>query len=738
GFCANTVLMRIDVRGMPSFRELLGRVRETVLQANAHQDVPFERLVEELAPQRSLSHNSLFQVGFGFWSQRNEQNNWRSVQMHRLSPETTTAKQDLMLDVVELSTGELLMPCDYNSDLFARATIERWQSSLLGLLQAACADADQPVARLPLLLPEQREALCQQGCGELLALPEHQGIHELIARQASQQPEAEALHFGEQVWSYQRLQERVVQLARQLRAAGVGPEVLVGVYLERSPELIVAILSILSAGGAYVPLDVSYPQERLAYMCHDAQISLLFTQAALRERVPVNDIPVIVLDSDGRTNDLAVDEGQSDVPLPATCGDQLAYVIYTSGSSGRPKGVMVAHRGVCSLVEAQIRAFGSQKGKRVLQFASLSFDASVWEIIMALGQGGTLVLAEQVQLIPGPALQAVLREQRINTATLSPSVLAALPEGDYPDLEQIIVAGEACGAEIVSRWSVGRSFFNAYGPTEATVCASVARCASDGGRPPIGSAIANLELYVLDEHGELVPPGVPGELYVGGSGIARGYLGRAEQTAESFVPHPFVGTRLIASGTSEPGARLYRTKDQVCWRADGQLEYLGRLDQQVKLRGFRIELGEIEAVLRQQEEVHECVVIVREDEPGEKRLVGYVVLEAGSQISMSELRERTRDVLPEYMVPGVLVQMEQLPITANAKIDLHRLPLPGQEDMQSEREFVAPTAQLEREIAAVWCEVLHLEKISIHDAFFDLGGHSLLLTRLQHRLSEKL
>lgn len=729
GFCANTVLMHLDLRDTPDFREVLRRVRETVLQANAHQDVPFEKLVEVLAPQRSLSHNPLFQVGFGFWSQRNEHHTWNNVQVNPLYLENTTAKQDLMLDVIETPTGALLLRWDYNSDLFDRTTIERWQMALITLLQAVCVDTQQPVTRLPLMTPEQIQELCQLGRGTQVALPAQRGIHELIAWQASQQPDAEALIFGEQVWSYRQLQERVGQLAHQLRAAGVGPEVLVGIYLKRSPEMIVAMLAVLSAGGAYVPLDVNYPSERLAYMCRDAHVSLLLTQPALCTQVPVSDVPVIVLDTDGCAETLPVSNEQADLPLPAATGEQLAYVIYTSGSSGRPKGVMVAHRGVCSLVEAQVRCFGSQKGKRVLQFASLSFDASVWETIMALGQGGTLVLAEQVQLLPGPALQALLREQRINTVTLSPSVLAALPEGDYPDLQVIIVAGEACAAEIVNRWSIGRAFFNAYGPTETTVCASVAHCTSDGGRPSIGSAIANLEIYVLDKHGKLALPGVPGELCAGGVAIARGYLGQATQTAANFIPHPW---------SQVEGARLYKTKDQVRWRADGQLEYLGRLDQQIKLRGFRIEPGEIEEVLRQQEEVYECAVIVREDKPGEKRLVGYVVLQQGKTLSMSELRERIKALLPEYMVPGVLVQMTQLPITANAKLDVRMLPVPSQEDVHAGREYIEPTDQLERTIAAAWCEVLHLEKISIHDGFFDLGGHSLLLTQLQRHLSEKL
>jgi amino acid adenylation domain-containing protein len=736
GFCVNTVLMRIDLRAAPGFRELLRRVRETVFQASAHQDVPFEKLVEALAPQRSLSHNPLFQVGFGFWSQKSERRDWGTVKMEPLPLETTTVKQDLMLDVVETPDGALLMQWDYNSDLFERATIERWQTAFVALVQAACADPDQPIAHLSLLLPEQEAELWRQGQGERIALAEQHGMHELVAWQADRQPEVEALRFGERSWSYGQLQERVNLLARQLQAAGVGTDVLVGIYLERSLEQIVAILGVLSAGGAYVPLDVSYPSERLAYICRDSHIVLLLTQEGLRERVPVRDVPVVVLDADGRARDLMIASEQPEMPLPSIHEEQLAYVIYTSGSTGRPKGVMIAHRGILSLVKAQERVFGSQKGKRILQFASLSFDASVWEIVMALGQGGTLVLAEQVQLMPGLPLQTVLHEQRITTVTLSPSVLAALPEGEYPDLQQIIVAGEACGAEIVSRWGAGRAFFNAYGPTETTVCASVARCASEnrgdseGGRPPIGSAIANLELYVVDKEGELVAPGVAGELYLGGIALARGYLGRASQTAESFVPHPWSQTT---------GARLYRTKDLVRWRADGQLEYLGRLDQQVKIRGFRIELGEIEAVLRQQEEVRECVVVVREDEPGEKRLVGYIVARDGRQISLSVLRERSREMLPEYMVPGVLVQMEALPISANAKIDFRQLPVPNLAgEANTEREYIEPTAPLERDIAAAWCEVLHLEKVSIHDGFFDLGGHSLLLTHLQRRLSEKL
>jgi amino acid adenylation domain-containing protein len=728
GFCVNTVLMRIDLRNEPSFAALLQGVRETVLQASTHQDVPFEKLVEALAPQRSLSHNPLFQVGFGFWSQRGERRDWGNIQVEPLYLENTTAKQDLMLDIIETPDGALLLQWDYNSDLFEGASIARWHASLVSLMQAACVNPAQTVTRLPLLPPEQLAALLRQGRGAALELPAMHGIHELIAHQAVLRPAAEALHFGERAWSYEQLQERVACLARRLHAVGVGPEVLVGVYMERSLELVVAILGVMSAGGAYVPLDVNHPQDRLAYMCQDAGVVLLLTQDRLKARVPVAEIPIIVLDSDGRAPDLPpIDMAES--VLPVTHGEQPAYVIYTSGSTGRPKGVVVSHKGVCSLVGAQIQAFGSQQGRRVLQFASLSFDASVWEMVMALAQGGTLVLAEQLQLLPGPALQAILREQRINIVTLSPSVLAALPEEEYPDLQQIIVAGEACGAEVVARWGAGRAFFNAYGPTETTVCASVACCDVSGGKPSIGSAIANLELYVVDRHGELVPPGVPGELYIGGIALARGYLGRADLTAESFVPHPW---------SQEAGARLYRTKDQVRWRADGQLEYLGRLDQQVKIRGFRIELGEIESVLRQQEGVAECVVIMREDVPGEKQLVGYIVAQEGQTPVMSTLRERSKELLPEYMVPSVLVPLDALPITTSAKIDVRALPKPDLEEVRADREYVAPGAQFEHEIAAIWCDVLHLERVSIHDGFFDVGGHSLLLTRLQSRLVEKL
>ncbi|HLG65326.1 MAG TPA: amino acid adenylation domain-containing protein [Ktedonosporobacter sp.] len=726
GFFVNTVLVPVDLRSAPAFHHLLQQVRETLLEISAYQDVPFDRLVELMQPARSLSHTPLFQVGFGFWSQRGAQPDWGPLQMERLVWPVVAVKQDLMLDIIETPQGDFHLQWDYNTDLFTPQTIQRWQESFFTLLQAGCQTPESLCARLPLLSPAAWAQQVQMGMGPHLPQSTLGGFQQRIWQQAARQPGQTVLIYGEQTCSYGELVAHVRLLARQLRHRGVGPDVRVGLYCERSLTAIIALLAVLEAGGAYVPLDVHYPRERLAYMCQDAGIALLLTQPALRERVPISDAMVLILDATGQPVGADFLPSAWREPEPLACQihpDQLAYVIYTSGSTGRPKGVMVSHRGVSSLLDAQVACFGSQHGKRILQFASLSFDASVWELIMALGQGGTLVLAPREQLLPGPALQELLCRQRINTMTLSPSALAALPIGAYPDLECIITAGEACSGELVSRWSPGRAFFNAYGPTETTVCASIARCLADGKRPPIGRPIGNLDLLVLDPAGEALPLGVIGELAVGGIGLARGYLGRPVQTAERFIPHP-----------CKPGERLYRTGDLVRWGADGQLEYLGRLDQQVKLRGHRIELGEIEASLLAESEVETCAVIIRNDVAGGQGLVGYVVLKAEREVTMRQLRQRLRQQLPEYMVPAILIQMASLPITANAKVDVGALPPPVDEEAIQENEVIQPTTSLEQLIAALWCDVLKRERVGIHDNFFDLGGHSLLLTRLQARL----
>src|SRR6185312_15173598 len=493
--------------------------------------------------------------------------------------------------------------------------------------------------------------------------------------------------------------------------------------LERSLEMVIGLLGILKAGGAYLPLDPDYPRQRLEYMLSDAQVKLVLTKRRLLDRLPVHRELTIVLDDEWAT----IARENAENPTRVSEAGNLVYVIYTSGSTGQPKGVMVTHGGLRNLASAQIESFGVRASSRVLQFASLNFDASISEICMTLCQGAQLHLASAEQVLVGPALSDLLRQQEISVATLPPTVLKQLTDGEeFRKLETLIVAGEACGEELVEQWSEGRHFYNAYGPTEATVCATVAECQRGEGRPPIGRAIGNTEVYILDEWLNVVPAGVSGEIYVSGTGVARGYWQRADLTAERFVPHPY-----------STGERLYRTGDEGRYRADGRIEFFGRRDQQVKVRGFRIELGEIEAALESHAGVQQAVVTVLD----EQQLVGYVVGAAGEswlrseRDAAAELRPFLLERLPEYMAPQRWVVLEQMPLTANRKIDRERLPAPSATGVlkhAAENEWT-PVEEL---VAGIWSEVLKREALEREDNFFELGGHSLSATQVISRVRD--
>ncbi|HWW75481.1 MAG TPA: non-ribosomal peptide synthetase, partial [Pyrinomonadaceae bacterium] len=472
---------------------------------------------------------------------------------------------------------------------------------------------------------------------------------------------------------------------------------------------------------------------RLQYMMEDAGVGLLLTQQRLLESAPQTGVKEVCIDADWE----AISQQSTENPASLTTPDSLAYVIYTSGSTGTPKGVMAVHRGVCNLVEGQRRTFGVNAESRVLQFAAFGFDASVSEIFMALYAGATLYLAPKHALLPGQPLTALLRRYAINVVTLPPSALSAMPSEGFPDLQTLIVAGEACPVNLVEQWAEGRRFFNAYGPTEATVCATIAECVGDGRTPPIGRPLANAEVYVLDGELNVVAVGVTGELYLGGVGLTRGYLKRAGLTAERFIPNPY---------SSAPGARLYRTGDLARYLPDGQIDFLGRNDHQVKLRGYRIELGEVEEVLSGHPSVREAAVLLREDQPGNQRLVAYLTATAAeasaaaaeqpSAPSAGELRGFLQERLPDYMVPAAFVTLDEFPRTASGKIDRRALPVPERGVGAAGEAFVAPRDLLEMKLAHIWEEILDVKSVGVRDNFFELGGHSLLATRLMSRIEE--
>ncbi|MBV9791548.1 MAG: amino acid adenylation domain-containing protein, partial [Chloroflexi bacterium] len=649
---------RTDLSGNPTFRELLGRVREAALGAYAHQDLPFEYLVEQLHPQRDLSRQPIFQVAFVLQNAPLPPLRLEDLTLSVLDVDSGTAKFDLTLYMWERVDG-LGGALEYATDLFDAPTISRMIDHLQMLLDQILADPARSIGQVPLLAATEHEQLRTLWSTTQIELPPTT-IQALIEEQVARTPAAVAVVFGEQTLSYADLNQRANHLAHYLQALGVGPDVRVGVCMERAPEMIVGIIGILKAGGAYVPIDPTYPRERIQLMLADAQAPLLLTHERLRQQLPQTEARIVALDAEWPE----IARQPPTNPASRATADHLAYVIYTSGSTGRPKGTLITQRGLCNLVAAQIAAFEITPTSRVLQFASLSFDASASEIFTALVAGASLHLVSRDVMLSPPDLARLMRDQQITTVTLPPALLALLPPENLPDLVVVVSAGEACSTSLAMRWldqtdTHTRRLINAYGPTEATIGPTyyvVAQPLEEGADVPIGRPIANIQTYVLDAYGQPMPLGVPGELYIGGVGVARGYLNQPALTAEKFVPDPF----------SQPGARMYRTGDRARFRADGNLEFLGRIDEQVKVRGFRIELNEIEAVLSQHPAVREAVVTAHD-----QRLVAYVVTEQGNKetkeqrTSDQNLERRTQNLNDEdlgsrFLVLGSHDSVEQI------------------------------------------------------------------------------
>jgi amino acid adenylation domain-containing protein len=732
GFFVNTLVMRTDLSDNPSFSQLLTRVREVTMDAYAHQDLPFEMLVEALQPERDLSHTPLFQVAFVLQNTPKSEIAMTGLTVTDLPPENTTAKFDLTLAMVNTDDG-LKGVWEYNTDLFESSTIERLSGHFLNLLGGIASNPQARISQLPLLTESETNQLLIEWNNTQVDYPEYKCIHQLFEEQVKRTPDAVAVVCSQQQLTYNELNCRANQLAHYLQKLGVKADTLVGISLERSLEMIVGLLGILKAGGAYLPLDPDYPSERLQFAIADAQLSLLLTQEGLIDKLPKHQAPLILLEQIREE----INQNSQDNLTGVVTANNLANLIYTSGSTGKPKGVMVEHRGLFNLAQAQIKTFNLQSNSRILQFASLNFDASIWEIIMAIGAGATLYLDTKDALMPGLPLMGRLKDYGITHITLPPSALAALPLEDIPELQTIIVAGEACSEELIKQWATGRNFFNAYGPTETSVCATVEKWTDETLKVTIGRPIANTQIYILDSHLQPVPIGVPGELHIGGMGLARGYLNRPELTQEKFIPNPFEKDEVIPptplnKGGNEP-SKLYKTGDLGRYLPDGKIEYLGRIDNQVKLRGFRIELGEIEALLNQNEAVQSSCVIVREDNLGDKRLVAYVVPQPEINLTTNEIRQFLRAKLPDYMVPTAFVFLDTFPLTPNGKIDRRALPAP---DLQGQGEYIAPSNPIEEKMARIWAEVLKLQRVSIEDNFFELGGHSLLATQVISRLQE--
>jgi len=721
GFFVNQLVMRGDLSGDPTFRALLARTRRVALDAYAHQDLPFEELVKALNPERDLSYSPLFQVKLILQNAPSSDLHLDGLTLREETSTTGAAKFDMTWVATETERG-LECLCEYSTDLFDAATVDRMLGNLRELLLGAMERPDAPVSRLPLLSASEREQALV--AWNDTATPRAAGTcaHHLFEQQVARTPDAVAVSFEDQQLTYRELDARANQLAWHLKASGVGPEVRVGLCVDRSLELVVGILGILKAGGAWLPLDPSYPVERLTLMMRDAAIPVLVTQEHLADELPALGLPVC-LDADWPL----ISSQPQTPPTVEVSEDNLAYIIFTSGSTGRPKGTLLTHRGLCNTALAAIRAHRVHEASRVLQFAALGFDASVCEVFSTLLAGARLCLAPRDAIMPGAPLQGLLTAQEITGVTLTPSVLAQLESESLPRLETVVSAGEACPPELARRWLKTCHFINAYGPTETTICASVDEDV-DPERLGIGRAWANVRLYVLDANQQPLPVGVPGELFIGGVGVARGYLGRPDLTAERFVPDPF---------SEAGGERLYRTGDRVRWLPEGRLEFLGRLDHQVKLRGFRIELGEVEAALAAHPEVRDAAVLVREEAPGRKQLVAYVVADDEEQPPEPDaLRKALESRLPDYMVPSAFVMLKAMPLTPSGKVDRAALPALAQQQVKREHVHVAPRTPVEQTLADIWAKVLSRERVSIHDNFFELGGDSIVSIQVIARALE--
>jgi amino acid adenylation domain-containing protein len=723
GFFVNTLVLRTDLGGDPSFREMLRRAREVTLGAYEHQEVPFERLVAELQPERSLSHTPLFQVIFALQTAGGE-GALPGLEVSPVEAERVNAKFDLSLELTPTSRG-LRGGLTYPTDLFERSTIERMVGHLERVLEQVAANADVRLSQLE-LLGEAERALVLEGWNRTDAeYPAGACIHELFEAQVARTPNGVAATFEGDSLTYRELNEAANRLAHHLIRRGVGPEVRVGICLERSLEMVVGILAILKAGGAYVPLDPAYPPERLAFTLADAGVPVVLVQEKVRAALVVPDgVELISLD--------AARAEIADNPQSGAGPDSLAYVIYTSGSTGMPKGALIEHRNVARLFSATDAWFGFGTDDVWTLFHSYAFDFSVWELWGALLYGGRVVVVPlHVSRDPEAFHDLVLREG-VTVLSQTPSAFRQFvrvdgERGGDLALRVVVFGGEALEPASLREWVERRGvetprLVNMYGITETTVHVTYRPLGREdvfgGSGSPIGVRIPDLQLYVLDPTRRPLPVGVPGELYVGGAGVARGYLNRPELTAQRFVENPF------------GAGKLYRTGDRVRWLADGTLDYLGRLDEQVKIRGFRIELGEIEQRLAEHPEVREAVVLMREDVPGDRRLVAYLV----GDVEADVLRAHLRQSLPEYMVPSAFVVLDRLPLTSNGKLDRKALPAP--EYAADADRYLAPRTPVEEMLAGIWAEVLCMERVDVEESFFDLGGHSLLAARVVSRVRE--
>jgi amino acid adenylation domain-containing protein len=731
GHCVNLLPLRTQVQPQQPFNEYLKARKSTVLDAYDHQQFTFGRLIQKLSIQRDPSRIPLVPILFNIdQGLEADKLSFDGLEVELFSNPRSYENFELFINATELR-GKVTLECQYNTNLFDANTIQRRMAEFQTLLEGIVANPDQLVSRLP-LIPESEQHLLFQWNNTETDYPQNLCIHQLVEAQVDKTPDNIAVIFEDQQLTYHELDQKANQLAYYLRSLGVGPEVMVGLCCDRGLDMVVGVLGILKAGGAYVPLDPAYPQERIVFMVKDSQIAVLLTQSHLTAQLPSSQ-SVVCLDRDWAIISAASDGARQ--PSSGTTSDNLAYIIYTSGSTGKPKGVQIPHRNAANLLKSISQQPGLTAYDTVLSVTTLSFDISVSEVFLPLIVGAQLVIVSREVASDGIQLLKAIETYKPTFMQPTPAtwriLLAAAWQGS-PNLK-MVSTGEALPRDLANQLlPLGKELWNLYGPTETTIWSSGYKIEVTDQTITIGYPIANTQLHVLDKNLQSVPIGVPGELHIGGAGIARGYLNRPDLTAEKFITNPF---------DSNPNAQLYKTGDLVRWLPHGQVECLGRIDNQVKMRGFRIELGEIEANLLQHPSVKESVVIVREDIPGEKSLVGYFVPALGKDEDnhdlTSELRQFLKSTLPDFMIPTYFMALNAMPLTPNGKVDRKVLPKIDI-SQQLATQYVAPQTELEKQIADLWSEVMNVERIGIHDNFFELGGHSILAIQVITRLRKTM